>query len=177
MGQRGRRPTPTAELERRGSRVMFDRKKKPPEPEPKGALGRAPDRLSAIGKRAWNRVRSRLAGMQLGTIADDAVLERYCKLTEWWIAASAKADVSLWAVKKDGDGEVLSFFTNPAVRLCLDLTEKLLRIEREFGLTPAARVGLQTEWQAGAAAPGVHMREDGETYTIEELLPSMKRKA
>ena len=142
MGQRGPAKTPTPILAMRGS-WRANARKAAGEPQPSPDRPRCPAWLSKEAKREWRGVTRRLDVMGLLTDTDRAVLTRYADLlAEWrrcrtWLAAHGDS----YPVK-DKAGAVIAIKAFPQVRRTERLAEHLLRIEREFGLTPSSRAGL-----------------------------------
>ncbi len=108
---RGRLPTPTGVLKMRGS---WRAKARKDEPQPEKGSPRCPSRLSPGARKVWQAIVPLLDGMGVLTKVDGFVLERYCELYCHW-----------------GQTDDLP--------LLLKLNDALLKIEREFGMTPSSR--------------------------------------
>lgn len=114
--------------------------------------------LSPEARKVWDSLVPRLSRIGLARSVDDGALARYCELFVLWHAAvkSVQSGGTKYAVRGEPRGEkpgrVLGFRTNPDVGIVSRLHRDLLAIEREFGLTPAARTRIRTE--ADMAAKG-----------------------
>jgi len=117
MGRRGPARTPTKVLALSGSWRAKSRTDEPP------ADGKTPICPAWLGKHAkttWRYIVPRLADMGVLGSTDRNTLARYCQLFVRWREAEASGDVTL----------------------SIKLSAHLLKLEREFGLTPSARAGL-----------------------------------
>lgn len=86
------------------------------EPQPQGGLGTAPRWLGKAEKAVWRQLAGELAAMGVGRRPDSNTLARYCVL---WVE---------WKTTRNN-------------KLC----PMLLRLEQEFGLTPAARAKIEID--------------------------------
>lgn len=129
MGKRGPRPTPTAILEARGSRKAEGRKN---EPQTSG-LPECPEWVTDDARAIWGRAIDHL--QELGVIgrADENALIRYCVTFARWMECERFIQ---------DNGMTNGSDEYPQVTRASRLSEQLLKLEREFGLTPAARVNL-----------------------------------
>lgn len=91
--------------------------------------------------------------MHVLTEADINALSRYCRLFERWEKdeqfLSEKGEN--W-VKKDDDGTVQSIEEFPQVARSARIAEQLLRLEREFGMTPSSRTAIKVDSGSGQEA-------------------------
>ena len=128
MGRRGPKPTPTALLELRGS---WRAKARDGEPTPANLDGipPAPARLNEDAARIWTAAAPAMAATGVLTEVDLAAFERLCRTRALW---------SRQAEQIEEADEICS----RAVRTLAKLDESLRHLERNFGLTPADRVGL-----------------------------------
>lgn len=92
----------------------------------------------------WDKLIPILEAMGLLTLADGNALSRYCRLWARWVRAEE------FIVKygetyplKDKDGNARCFMQHPQVGISHRLSAALTKLEAEYGLTPAARVGLK----------------------------------
>jgi len=143
MGRRGPAKTPTKVLELRGSWRAHRRRG---EPEPDRSRPRCPAWLHREAKRAWRELIPRLEEMNVLARCDRNALARYCQLLALWRQANE------WIMQhgdiypdKDSRGRIVGTKEYPQVARAVRLSGELLRLEREFGLTPSARAGLATE--------------------------------
>lgn len=137
MSHTGRRPKPTA-LKLADDTFRADRhgdpstEVKPPE----GEVVR-PDGMTEAAIEIWNEITPILNEMGVFTIADRRTIVRYCNL-------AARSDV-IEAYLQEHGGTVQSLYgpkAAPEVAEGRSLCTELLKIEREFGLTPSARTSL-----------------------------------
>ena len=130
MGKRGPARTPTVILDQRGSRLV---KKRQGEPQFDERAVR-PKYLSKLEVEVWNRVAPKLAKQKVLTGADVATLGRYCQLFISYL--KAQAFITANGISYEGPSGRKEW---PEARARIQLAQELLRIEREFGLTPASR--------------------------------------
>lgn len=168
MGQRGPPPTPTAILKIRGSRI----RNRTDEPEPSREPPVCPEDLNEQANAVWPQVIEQLT--EVGTIAstDGHAIERYCRLFVEWRKLQAFIDKhghSYTLLMTDNDGQnildakgnviIRCRVQNPEVGARNKLTVDLLRLEQNFGLTPAGRASLNVNAPyASAAIPTVRDR-------------------
>jgi len=115
--------TPTAKLANRGSWRAKVRKNEPVydtdiDPTP-------PDGLDVNGEAIWNRIFPMISNQGVLTCADLAALERYCRYWQEWKAMTA-AGCLHEMVKLEG---------------------VMLKLEQQFGLTPASRPNIKSNKQ------------------------------
>lgn len=151
MGKRGPKPTPTAQLRLRGS---WRAGLRDGEPEPKTAdQPKPPKWFSPRARAIWRDAARVLSSMHVLTEADINALSRYCRLFERWEKdeqfLSEKGEN--W-VKKDDDGTVQSIEEFPQVARSARIAEQLLRLEREFGMTPSSRTAIKVDSGSGQEA-------------------------
>ena len=113
--------TPTNILNMRGSWRGGARDK---EPEPDRSVPECPEWLLDDAKSKWVELVPQLAAMGVLGTCDRGALARYCQL---W---------ARWRAVEEAGGD-----TNQSLKL----SAALIRLEKEFGLTPAARAGLAVE--------------------------------
>ena len=147
MGRRGPVATPTEILKRRGSREVAKRDR---EPKPEPGAPRCPSWLDKESKTAWKNIVSQLVALGVVTKIDGNALARYCRMFVRWKQCDA-------FIKKYGesyatgyrDGKPTSFQQFPEVGILNQLEAKLIKIEQEFGLTPAARARIEVGVKVG----------------------------
>lgn len=139
---------PLTLLKQRGSRIARERKGEPAPPD--ASKPRCPMWLRPPAKRVWRRLCAALKDMLgegFGQI-DRNALARYCQVwakyreAEEYIEANGTViEVPVWS-----KGEVVGYDVRerPQARQADRWVEQLLRLEREFGLTPSARARLAT---------------------------------
>lgn len=111
------------------------------EPKPGLANLDPPETLEGLALEMWHRKAPQLLAMGVFTIADRETLERYCIAWELYCEAYR-------ALKADGmDTEIGSGrrVVNPATALLRGYHADMLKVEREFGCTPAARSGMSVD--------------------------------
>ncbi len=152
MGTRGPSPTPTRLLQLRGS---WRGKQRPNEPRPKRTRPRPPAWLSDDAKKVFLSVVRQLFALDVVAGVDAGALARYADLfvdyrkAAEFVAKHGSVHPIRGKPAKEGEpGPVLGFRHYPQAIQKLALAGELLRLEREFGLTPAARARLVTETPA-----------------------------
>jgi P27 family predicted phage terminase small subunit len=143
----------------RGSRRALGRAG---EPEPETVRPTAPEWLSVEAKAAFDLIVEHLSCIGLVTAIDGNALVRYARLWLRWRQCEQflekNGEVYPVRAKPSYNGQpgaVLSFKAFPQAKLALTLAAELLRLEREFGMTPAARARL---------ASGVDVQDDVPTF-------------
>ncbi|MFM8387609.1 MAG: P27 family phage terminase small subunit [Planctomycetia bacterium] len=146
MAKPGPRPTPTQVLRLRGS---WRSKRNPGEPQPEAARPEAPPWLSDGAKQVFDDYAERLHAAGVLTAVDELALARYADLCVQYRRASdfvAKhGDIYVVRGRRGPQGEEglpTGFKTYPQAKRILQLAPLILQLERELGLTPAARAGL-----------------------------------
>ena len=147
MGKRGPKPTPTAVLKVRGSWLAKTRKS---EPKPENGQPICPRWLCAEAKSAWKQIIPKLDAMGVLATIDGNTLARYCSLWVRWKKADAFVQEKGEAytlrnppVEEGQEGSVRCVMQWPQVAIVNKLGAELLKIEREFGMTPSSRTGIQ----------------------------------
>ena len=126
---RGRKPVPSAILKARGSwrgnpkRAGSGRQN---EPLPDRTRPTRPRTMSADAKRVWAELAPQLDDIGVLTRIDGRALERYCELfAKWRLAMRTPGTDQLgWLLK---------------------LNDALMKLEREFGLTPSSRTRINAK--------------------------------
>ena len=139
MGDRGPDPTPTAIKEARGT-VRRHTVKNEPKPRTDGV--RVPSGLSARAKTVWKALLPELQALNLATVVDVYALHRYCSAVAEWRKLDEylnKRGLTHTVMMSTGIEKVEA---RPEVALRLQAHTVCLQIEKQFGLTPAARVRL-----------------------------------
>ena len=143
MGSRGPAPTPTRKLDLRGSWRAGTR---PGEPKPEPAPPVKPAALSPAAGVVWDELVPQLDAAGMVTPVDGRAFARYCELFPVWDELLAFLRKSGHAHPiKNSKGEVVGVRPYPQLRLALQVSEHLLRLEQHFGMTPAARARLSVE--------------------------------
>lgn len=140
MGERGPARTPTRLLDLRGS---WRAKLRKDEPQPDRSRPQCPRWLRTEAKRAWKRLVPQLEAMGVLARCDRNALARYCQTFAKWRECEEwlMQNGSVFPIK-DGSGQPVGLGEFPQVARAMRLGEQLLRLEKQFGLTPSARAGL-----------------------------------
>ena len=140
MGERGPAKTPTHILKLRGSWRADAREG---EPTPDRSRPRCPIWLAKEAKRAWRELVPQLEHMGLLAKCDRNAIVRYCQtLAMWREAQEWLMEHGTVHPEKDAAGRVVGLREYPHVARVIRLSEVLARLEKQFGLTPAARANL-----------------------------------
>lgn len=145
MGRRGPRPLPSLELARRGSWRAADRARS----EARVARGAiAPAWLSADARVHWDRLAPILDGAGLLSAADADALAHIATALADWLRARAELATRSPVVQMGTNGA-----ESPSAWVLLERAafDRWYKLAKEFGLTPAARVGLAATPSDGAA--------------------------
>lgn len=138
----GGRPTPTKILKLRGS---WRAKNRTNEPEPEIEKPVPPEYLNEQEKKIFEEQAETLYALGMITRIDASVLARYAALTLQWREAHRQLveGVATHMALKDENQKVKHFMPTPPYQVFNKAHEALLKIEQEFGLTPAARPRIQ----------------------------------
>lgn len=144
MGKRGPAPTPTAILAARGSWRAKENKN---EPQPELGTPKKPNWLKGDAKKCWEALVPQLKIMGVLSKIDGNALSRYCKMWGDWrkLDQFLEKNGSTFPLKKDGVIYEIKQF--PQSKMAQQIRDQLLRLEKEFGLTPSARARMTTEIQ------------------------------
>lgn len=152
MGRRGPPPKPTAlklVAGNPGGRELPAGEPIPPagEPDP-------PEFLDERARDVWKQVVPRLARIGLARSIDGIPLGRYCVMIVSWTDAVnfVRKNGTTYAVRAPDEGKkpgrILAVREFPQVGEARKLNQALITIEREFGLTPAARTRINVQLEA-----------------------------
>lgn len=109
----------------------------PPSPEP--AVPSCPTWLGREATRLWKRLAPELAALGLLTKADRATFAAYCQAYhDWWDLEKRKADAPPTFTTDSGYVQ-----KHPVWAMATDARERVVKLGREFGMTPAARSGIE----------------------------------
>jgi len=140
MGQRGPKKTPTAVLAARGSRRAKD-KSRQGEPHPEVVIPKHPIWVSPKAKKYWKEIAPMLADYGVITNWDRIALALLVDTLADYIAAK-KLIVKHGEITPSKKDAVYQY---PAVGIKNRTFENVLKLCREFGLTPASRSNVQIE--------------------------------
>jgi len=114
------------------------------EPEPLAGDIVAPDWVTGKSLEKWADVVPKLQGMRVITPADVDAVAQYCVMHEQWVRYLDQVRRGLDVlVIRDKDGKVKYMQASPAATMFVKLQAAMLKIAREFGLTPSSRVGME----------------------------------
>jgi P27 family predicted phage terminase small subunit len=142
MGTRGPKRTPTKILKMRGSWRANAREG---EPIPASKAPPCPQWLKEKAERAvWRTLVNRLMALHLIGEIDQHALGRYVRLFLLWRKMDdfVKGYDESYPIMAPDRAKPLGFKLFPQTVLALDLSDKLLRLEQHFGMTPSARAAL-----------------------------------
>jgi len=130
-GNPGRRPLPQNEV------------------KPDDRLPSAPAHLNKPAQTEWRRLCKELNRLGLLTVVDRAAFAAYCQAYGKWVLAErslaqmAERDpLTHGVIIKTSNGNVVQ---NPLVGAARRASQDMVRYAAEFGMTPRARAGLETE--------------------------------
>lgn len=153
--KRGPKPTPSAQLKRRGSwRADTNAREPMPDPSPPPVPV-----LSAAARRVWDALAPQLHAMGVLTSIDGNTLATYCETWVLWRAALRDVRRRGQVVELRGaspgkypkghksaglpiPGPVRDVKTNPSARLLRQHADSLVRLSALLGLDPSSRRGL-----------------------------------
>ena len=154
MGKRGPRPQPTALKVLRGNRSKEDldeRMRLEPDPEPVDPNQSPPAYLEGDSLEKWNEMLPIARRMRVMSEADCETLGRYCEMWSVWLSC-------LKRIRKDGryqayyetnkkTGEKILKCHQPApwASEFKAVSDKLLKLEQEFGFTPSSRSTMKVD--------------------------------
>ena len=142
MGKRGPAKTPTAILKLHGSRRAEGRTG---EPTPPAGRPKCPTFLSPYAKTTWKALVPMLDQMGVLSLIDGRTLARYCELWAKWrdLAQFVQKNGTAYEyVTQSGESHWRAF---PQAKDLSSISDSLLRLEKQFGLTPSARASLKVE--------------------------------
>ena len=101
---------------------------------------RCPRWLSKDARLAWREIVPQLVNLLVVAEIDRNALGRYCTLWARWRRASQWLETHAEVYElTDSEGRPRCYQQHPYVGIVNQLSALLLRLEQEFGLTPAAR--------------------------------------
>ena len=130
--QNGPAATPTAVLKARGSWRAKAREKTEPQIEP--GIPDCPTSLKGLAEKTWYEMCRDLAAIGVLTKIDGKALARYCRAWAQWCAL---ADIDESTLKIESVDDLRTVHTH--VDRMIRLSEHLLKLEVQYGLTPASR--------------------------------------
>ena len=130
MGSRGPAPTPTAILKARGS---WRGDCNPDEPKGLPGIPDTPFKLTGKALDHWEYLTQHLDNMDVMTKVDGFTLARYCKLYVEWV------EIDEFINSCDDRDDCRNEY-----KLRSSLSAELLKMEQQYGLTPASRSRVDT---------------------------------
>lgn len=148
MGKRGPARTPTPLLKLVGSNRVAEREHK--EPKPTKAKPTSSINMSEAERHVFDQVFDFVSGMGLHAVTDGNALARYAKNVVLYNTLAAFCDKNgetymQYEYTKEGEKRPKQMKRFPQSMQRNEVEMMLLRLEREFGLTPAARASLQVD--------------------------------
>jgi len=143
MGSRGPAPAPTALLEKRGS---WRAKLNKAEPQPTEGIPDKPIHLDDIASIIWDKFVDYVYGMGIASKPDELVVTRYAEAySQWYKCVNfLRGKTVLTYPVKNEEGQIVGSKPFPEVAMADKLHDTLLRIEKEYGLTPSSRSRITT---------------------------------
>ena len=135
MAKTGPRPKPLATIKRSGSSQVYKRTE---DLEVPVGMPEQPEWLDDIAKGIWDETARLLYNQGVITLLDKGALALYCYSFSQFLQSDKKLKI---------DGYVITTATgakkpNPYLEVANKAWDKVLKISKELGLTPAARAGL-----------------------------------
>lgn len=150
MGIRGTRPTPTAILRLRGSTLLPHRGGEPVTTEHGPATVLPEVAADPIASETYARLLLDLRSLGLFASEDYISHNHYALAhSEWTRANQMVTDGGLITDSPQGR------YKNPAITVRDAARTEMMRLVREFGLTPASRVGLQSNKKTKGDVTGI----------------------
>ena len=141
MGRRGPMPKPLALALLTGSKRGRRRAKHAPKPDL--TTPEQPQWATEEARLCWEHNSAMLGAMGLLSRTDQALLVRYCQTWGRWVEAEKfLAQRGATYPLRDESGKVRCLQQWPQVSIANKLSQQLLRMEQDMGLTPAARARL-----------------------------------
>ena len=154
MGLRGKKPEPTKPLQIKGSRRFNSRKRTDPSYQAGDAIGPTVDMVYPEWfwedcEAVWEDVITHLTPLGYIGQMDRNALARYCFLLLQWRKAKEFIEQHGQVLPtKDPKGRV-KITVLPQFKILMALSNDLLRMEHEFGMTPSARAGFGIQRESG----------------------------
>ena len=146
----GRIHKPTAIKIKLGTDKVHKERRAKHEPDAPSGKPRCPAKLSKIEKAEWHKMCKILSGLGLLSPAYERSLEMYVAAYAKYRAAMDELDrtgLLIEKTKMNGDREMIR---NPVCSDAHKYHDEVARWLREFGLTPSAKAGVNSERKASA---------------------------
>lgn len=162
MGERGPAKKPTALKAVQNQRIRSIKARGEVAPEPVETLTPAL-KISDRSQKIFDEISAKLSRLGLLTEIDAQAFVRYCDLFDKWLRYRELLDTR---------GDMITYYdengneqskVNPALAPYINLHDKLLKLEREFGMTPSARASIpaKTEKKEKTINDVLYGDEDG----------------
>jgi len=141
MGTRGPKPTPSETLKRQG-RYRQDRRKG--EPTPPGDVPDRPTWLTEPAVKHWSAIAPWLQQSGLLTVLDTVALGLMCDAMGEYLEAGevVQAAIETEGVKFVAKTDKGNIIQHPAVGVRNKAWDRVVKLLREFGMTPSSRAGM-----------------------------------
>lgn len=149
MGLRGPPPKPSVirELEGNPGGLPVNRQ----EPKPQAVLSiDPPDHLDEEEKMLWRSIAPEMVRLGLLTVVDVVPFSRYIEALKQYRQAKRQLNGILMITLRNPDGTIKYVQQNPMLHTMNQASDRMLRLEQQFGMTPAARVRLMVQAQEAA---------------------------
>jgi P27 family predicted phage terminase small subunit len=137
---RGRKPTPKAVLEARGS---WRAKTKTDDETPEQGRPNKPQWLTDLGAKEWERMAPMLDKIGVLSKLDRNALARYCALFALWKQCTKSVERDGVTIRQSNQAKQEYEVLNPEARMMVTLGQELSKLETAFGLTPSDRARVQ----------------------------------
>lgn len=131
------RPTPTALKLARGNPGKRPINKLEPKPSSADVL-RSPAGMNAQARKRWRQVARHLHDSGILTVLDTGALRLYCDAYARYLDASDIIEAEGLIIETEYTKKA-----NPAVAILNQSADCMLKIMRDFGMTPSSRTGLE----------------------------------
>lgn len=163
----GPRPRPSKALELHGS--WRAKQRSADELRVEAAAPTMPKWLPDEARTHWRRLVRALAAVGVLARADGNALARYVHSLTRWLKLAADVGANGEAIDVPTSDGGTRRMVRCETKLLAELDAALLRLEREFGLTPAARVGLRSAAAPAPPTAPVEFRNRFEDYGDADL--------
>ena len=147
MGRRGPPPEPTKLRVIKGN--PGKRALNQNEPQPESGIPDCPDFITGRAAEEWDRIAVQLDDVGLLSKIDRAALAAYCTAYERWSKAEETVRKSGTLIKSPNGFPMIS----PAVSVATKAMDQMLKIAKEFGMTPSSRSSIAVDKKAAESDP------------------------
>ena len=106
-------------------------------------LPQAPEWLSEIGKKEWNKVTNQLFNLEMLYSVDLKLIEAYCNEISLYIECEIKLRKENRIDEfQNSQGDLLRRQASPLLKIKNDALNNSLKLATQFGLTPVARASI-----------------------------------